>query len=788
MGLTREERNYLMFDWSFWGRPEQQAPAGQWNTWIVNAGRGFGKTRLGAEWVRNMVCGRTPLSGTGYGHIALVGETAADVRDVMVQGPSGILAVSPPDFRPKYTKSERRLEWPNGAVAITFSGVEPEQLRGPQNSLAWCLAGDTLVTLGGGSIKRLDSIQVGDEVLTRKGPRRVKRAGLSQHSAEVFRVAFMGGRVILGTGNHAVWTAERGFTRIDCLVPGDTVCVIDASSGVDLLGTHTAATTSVVGETSQRVFSRFTARLRVSIMALRPLAVMCIIRMVTLSTTTQTISSISLEGNTCDYTTQAKSQVLNLSSECRLGLRQFGMLAQLKWFSVFSVAKSLARRLQSRVNSALWTALIVGAFPALRPDPILASTAEQCSTRSWLFRSSAAPSARTLQRTQSLKSLDRCDSFTAPPAGKVSSRGASTLDSAVTTALGTTSDQVSSVVAYPTLIDVYDISVEGEPEFFANGILVHNCDEITKWRYANETWDQLQFGMRVGDRPMVLGTTTPKPIPLMRALLQQARREEKELGRENASIVVTSGSTFDNAANLAGKFLQQMRDRYAGTRLGRQELEAELLDDVMGALWTRRMFDVRGPLAPMAAVLPSTEKPPRMVRVVVAVDPSGTSGEDEEGAGDAVGIVAAGLGIDGLYYILADDTCNLPPSGWSQAAVNCYRHWGADRIVAERNYGGAMVEYTIRTADRHVSYSDVTATRGKTVRAEPIAALYERGRVLHIGSFPDLENELCSFTRTGYVGGNSPNRADALVWALTELIGDSEDEYDPHMYAKLGQR
>lgn len=273
-------------------------------------------------------------------------------------------------------------------------------------------------------------------------------------------------------------------------------------------------------------------------------------------------------------------------------------------------------------------------------------------------------------------------------------------------------------------------------------------DELAKYRYAQEAWDMLQFTMRSGQDPRILVTTTPRPIPIIKKLIQDDR-----------FTVVTRGSTFDNAANLPAQFLEQLRARYEGTRLGRQELDAEILDDVPGALWTRQMFDEY------------RRKPadaPEMQRIVVAVDPSGTGGEDDDG--DSIGVVVAGKGIDGRGYVLADRTCKISPAGWGKRVVDAYREFSADRVIAERNFGGAMVAHVVRTADRNVSYKEVVASRGKAVRAEPIAALYEQGRISHIGSFPELEDQACSMKSDGYLGKGSPDRLDAMVWAFTELM------------------
>lgn len=270
------------------------------------------------------------------------------------------------------------------------------------------------------------------------------------------------------------------------------------------------------------------------------------------------------------------------------------------------------------------------------------------------------------------------------------------------------------------------------------------CDELAKWRYARETWDQLQFGLRLGRRPRQVITTTPRPIPVLKEIIA------------SPTTVVTRGSTYDNAANLAPSF-RQIISKYEGTRFGRQEINAEILDDIPGALWTRTAIDAG-----------KVRQAPDMVRVVVAIDPSGTQGKSDDG--DSIGIVAAGKGADGRAYVLADRTCKLSPDGWGKRAVNAFHEFKADRIVAERNFGGAMVEHVIRTIDPRVSYKEVTASRGKIARAEPVAALYEQNKVSHVGSFPELEDQLCAMAPDGYLGEGSPDRADALVWALTELM------------------
>ena len=412
--LTPRELEILKYDWQLWARPEQIAPVGDWNTWLILAGRGSGKTKAGAEWVRSCVCGPTPLSRGTYERFALVAETAADARDVLVDGPSGILAVHPSAFRPRYEPSKRRLSWPNGSIGTLYNATEPDQLRGPQHDAAW-------------------------------------------------------------------------------------------------------------------------------------------------------------------------------------------------------------------------------------------------------------------------------------------------------------------------------------------------CDELAKWRYAQETWDMLQFGLRLGTDPRQVITTTPRPIRLIRDFLK----------REGHGIHVTRGSTFDNRANLAAKFFEAMVARYEGTRLGRQELNAEILDDAAGSLWTRALLD--------AHRLPVGQTPPEMQRIVIGVDPAAKASAENDRTSET-GIVVAGLGADGRGYVLDDASCRLSPAGWARKTVAVFDRYEADAIVVEINQGGAMVETVLRAERCGLPLRQVRASRGKTVRAEPIAALYEQGRVSHVGSLPALEDQMVLFTPFGIEGDGAADRVDALVWALSDLF------------------
>ncbi len=410
-GLSAAEITTLRFDWQTFARPDQLPPetaqgGGAWSIWLMLGGRGAGKTRAGAEWVRGLALGRAPFASQPARRIALVGETFADVRDVMIEGESGLLAVHAPAERPQWTATRRQLAWPNGAIAQVFSAEEPDSLRGPQFSAAW-------------------------------------------------------------------------------------------------------------------------------------------------------------------------------------------------------------------------------------------------------------------------------------------------------------------------------------------------CDELAKWRHAEAAWDMLQFGLRLGPRPRQLITTTPRPSALLKRLAA------------DAEVALTRVPTRRNAYNLAPDFLGGIVKRYQGTRLGRQELEAEFVEERADALFTRDMIE-QGRAA----------EAPALSRIVVAVDPPAAAHKRAA----SCGIIACGIDAAGAIYVLEDATIAAArPDVWAARAVELYHRLEADALVAEVNQGGAMVESVIASVDPGVPVTAVHARRGKHIRAEPVAALYAQGRVRHAGAFPALEDEMCGFGPDGLADGKSPDRLDALVWAVTHL-------------------
>lgn len=270
------------------------------------------------------------------------------------------------------------------------------------------------------------------------------------------------------------------------------------------------------------------------------------------------------------------------------------------------------------------------------------------------------------------------------------------------------------------------------------------CEELAAWRYLEEAWEQMEFGLRMSSRPLVIASTTPKPRPLIRKL------------RNAATTALATATTYDNP-HLPSRVKDALREKYEGTRIGRQELMGELIEEVEGALWTMEMLEQS-----------HVTDHPDLTRVGVAVDPSGG---DQDG-NDEQGIIVAGTGVDGLAYILADRSCKLSPGGWGARAVQAWEEFGADFIVVETNYGGAMAKSTIEAAAKAMGVAGVkveviTASRGKQARAEPVAALYEQGRVKHVGVFEELELQQTQWTADS---GWSPDRMDAAVWILTKLM------------------
>jgi predicted phage terminase large subunit-like protein len=289
---------------------------------------------------------------------------------------------------------------------------------------------------------------------------------------------------------------------------------------------------------------------------------------------------------------------------------------------------------------------------------------------------------------------------------------------------------------------IYSMSAESPERTRGPNLSGVWTDELAAWRFLAQTWTStLLPAVRIGN-PKVVVTTTPRPVPLLREFLS----------RDDGSVVVTRGTTFENAANLSPQALAEFR-RFEGSRIGRQELLGELLDDVEGALWNREAIE------PLRITKIARAQ---LVRVVVAVDPAVTSGERS----DETGIIVAGLDGAGQGYVLDDLTCRLPPDGWAKRVAYAASKWKADKVIAEKNNGGDLVASLLQSVDSSLPIKLVSASAGKTLRAEPVAAYYEQHKIAHVGAFPELEDQMCTFV-AGQSG--SPDRLDALVWAFTEL-------------------
>jgi phage terminase large subunit-like protein len=304
-------------------------------------------------------------------------------------------------------------------------------------------------------------------------------------------------------------------------------------------------------------------------------------------------------------------------------------------------------------------------------------------------------------------------------------------------------------IVWPNGAEAFAFSAEEPDSLRGHAFDLAWCDEFAKWRYAQDTFDNLQFALREGPRPRQLITTTPRNRPELRALLDMP------------GVAITRARSIDNRENLSPAFFDGVVARYQGTRLGRQELDGEMLEDAEGALWNRASIEKN-----------RVRQAPEMARIVVAVDPPVTAGKRS----DACGIVAMGLGADGVAYVLEDRSAHgLTPEAWSARALALHQTLKADCLIVETNQGGDLVRSVMTQADPGVPVRNVHATRGKRTRAEPVAMLYEQGRVKHVGAFPELEDEMTSFGAQG-LKGRSPDRLDAMVWAATELMLRREPE------------
>lgn len=666
-------------------RAEQRPPADpDWDSWLLLAGRGFGKTRTGAEWVLKEAR-RTPV------RIALIGATAADVRDIMVEGESGIMACARSAFRPEYQPSKRRVVFPNGSMAFCYSADEPERLRGPQHHIGWCVAWGEPVLTERGWVP-IEDVRPGERVQTRRGMLPSTGAVLTKQDAELVEVVTESGEHVVCTPDHRIAT-PTGWAEASNIVPGDTIVVWNSpmdpahrrngSRGADDVTTdRSGATTATAGA------GCCTGMCGPQPTGTSPRAT---------SSTTSTTTRPTTGSTTCKCSPTRTTSGITPSN---------GML----------------------------------------PGRTTTSTGPQSPRRH-------GPSVSPV-------------TLSAPGAGSLTRPRGSGPSTAAPHAAHA---RVVRVSRLPRRADVYDIGVPGGGgEFVAGGVVVHNCDELAAWRYLQMAWDMYQMGLRLGEHPRTCITTTPRPLPLIKELVKNTER-----------VRTVRGSTYANLHNLAPVFQRAVLDRYAGTTLGRQELDAEILNDMPGALVRRK--DI-GRVA----------EAPEMTQVVVGVDPAGT------GTGDEAGIVVVGHGADGRYYVLADLSGRMSARETGLTAWKALYEYGAAHLVYEDNFGKQWLRDGLidAYADHHrldaqqravvrdestagaasvpnpfLMLRKVTAQHGKVLRAQPVAMRYEQGKVSHVGDhekFEQLEGQLCTWDP--HEDKDSPDRIDALVHAVTHLM------------------
>ena len=523
--LSLAEMRALLHDWTIWARPAQLPPDDprssnhptpgtpnpHWEYWLALAGRGWGKTRTGAEqvlrWVR-----------TGYRRIAILAPTAADARDVATEGESGILTVAHPKERPLYEPSKRRLTFPNGAIATLFSAEEPERLRGPQHDAIWCLAGDSLVHTQLGLVPISLIVPSIHKAWTPWGYRRIYSQLRTHPCKPTWTLSLQSGKTITGTPDHLCY--ERGsFTQL-----GDLRCATSVKSIEESF-----TTLDRTEDTREGKLTWLTWSMKLRLAQYLP-GMKFIIKTSTGRMIQWRIWKHYLKLNTLKY-------ILSLA----VNSPDLGILRQ---------RKSNASASSASPSSWSRNGVAEGTSPSSAQESAWKTGGRSSSFLKSAFAKFASPLIKLLDHSRNTVARSATEKLTELEG------------------LTLTGDQVLSVERSLNQ-PVYDLGVEGGV-FFANGVLVHNCDEMAGWQYPQETWDMAMFGLRLGTHPQVFISTTPKPIPLIRNLISRAQKEPEK-------VVLTTGSTYENRSNLASTFFSQVA-QYEGTRLGDQELHAKLID------------------------------------------------------------------------------------------------------------------------------------------------------------------------------------------------------------------
>lgn len=722
--LDEKEAEQILYDWEFWARKDQLPPGGDWFYWVVLSGRGFGKTRMGAQWI-------IQRAKEKHDPIILVGETAGDVRDVMVEvGESSILKNSPPWFTPLYEPSKRRLTWPNGVVATTFSATEPEQLRGPQSATAWCLAEGTLITTDQGDIP-VEELTLNHKVLTRRGFSSILASELTGEDQIVYKISTTNSFSLLATDNHMVYT-NRGFIPTSDLQAGDRLCTLNLMEGnikrpiVDI----TVPIETISTETFINIILEIFLR-----------EWLYIIKTIIQKIITQTTYNVCLEKNTLDYIQKIGNSLKNRLNNFK-DIKVTGKIIDLYLTESALFVNRILQPKEQR-NSVHLNVLI--------NTEIQKISQLQKGVKHAILGLQPQGGGKNIvlnpvnKKTIALQRIYQVLSNVTTAIPLLSLKG-ETLDSVHGHVQYNTTVEIENVERYPLLSKVYDIT-SVIPEFFANGILVHNCDELAKWKYLQECWDNLVMGCRVGDSRIMV-TTTPKPKPLIKKLYNDPQAR------------VTIGSTYDNSANLNPNFIRQLKDKYEGTRLGQQELHGKILWESEDSLF--KMSDIEG-----ARV---NKKPNSFSEMAIGVDPSvsaDTSNLASSRKANETGIVVGGIS-GGEGYCIEDGSLLGSPQQWATKVANLWNKYNQEPwIIAEKNNGGLMVMETLTKygIPQHRIIL-VHASQGKIARAEPISLLVEQGKIHHIGEFPKLEDQLVAYEGVG----PSPDRYDAYVWCFTHLL------------------
>ena len=651
--LSPEELLALEYNWEFWARDNQLPPKWEWFGWLILAGRGFGKTRAGSEWI-------IKRAKEGKGPIALIGETTGDVRDTMIEvGTSSIMQVCPPDFMPEYEPSKRRLTFPNGVIATTFSGQEPGQLRGPQHQ---CFVAGTGVLTPGGEVP-IETLQAGDKVVTRFGIKPIE--AVRYWPAEVGTLKFSNGRQLCGTHNHPLWSYKRqGWVNMEDLAEGEAIWT----------GSYLITAISAVTE----LIKRYT-NIATSGNSLMDLS----------HQDTRYIISIALRLIT-QYQTWRCLQLANIDEATHTGF-------------MMSLAQVVVEAIKSRGLLGPGSVSLVDSLLPIRDGKLN----EDVITAMRVLAPGRGPTVAKVVSTWAVDGDAR----------------------------------------------VYSLQVAQAREYVANGMIVSNtvwCDEPAKWDYVDDCIEQMMYGLRIGKNPQFLATTTPRPIKVIKDWYH------------DDTVAVTTGSTFDNAENLAPSFIKQMKNKYDGTRMGEQELAGKILWESENALWKQSQIDESRVTESDLPLLEAT---------ALALDP--TVGDPNVGKGtskkpiDECGMMLGGRGVEGHGYLQQDFTMRGSPQQWAQKVRWILDIHNPDFIVAEKNQGGTLITETLKAYGiPEARIVLVNAADGKLVRAGPISLMAEQGKIHHVGEFTKLEEELVTYEGKG----KSPNRLDALVWLFYHLM------------------